>query len=87
MRSSTLAHLRRENRDRLQALRESLPDDDQELLILRIDKGMSFRDIATVVSDPGADEPALTRASARLRKRFQLVKERMRDAARREGLV
>lgn len=89
VRTTTAAHLKTENRSRMQKLREQLSDADQELLILRVDKQMSFREIAIVVAEqaPGGDAGALERAAARLRKRFQLAKDKLRRLAERDGLV
>lgn len=89
VRSATLDHLRTETKSRAAALRESLPREDQELLILRIDKGLAWNELARILhdSDDPLDAEALRRAAARLRKRFQLAKERLLALARREGLV
>lgn len=73
-----------EHRSTLVRLRDELPIEDRALLILRVDRGLSFEDIALAFAeDPettGADE--LKREAARLRKRFQLVKERLTARAR-----
>jgi RNA polymerase sigma-70 factor (ECF subfamily) len=52
--------------------RSRLPADDQTLLILRVDRGMSWREIAHVLSE--ASEPML-------RKRFERIKKQLRDLA------
>jgi RNA polymerase sigma-70 factor (ECF subfamily) len=87
-RSGTAPYQRTEVKSRARELRESLPDEDQQLLILRLERGLSFRDIAQVMSEdeePSAE--ALTREAARLRKRFQLSKERLTELLVSEGLV
>ena len=63
----------------LTRLRNELSIDDRELLILRIDRELSFDEIALLfVEDPGTvDEQALHREAARLRKRFQLIKDQL----------
>jgi len=63
----------------LTRLRNELGIEDRELLILRIDRELSFDEIALLfVEDPStADEPALRREAARLRKRFQLIKDQL----------
>jgi hypothetical protein len=43
--------------------------------------------VAEAPRDAPADAAMLRRESARLRKRFQLVKERLRDLAKEEGLI
>ena len=81
---------RAERQSRLVALREALPMEDQALLMLRVDRELSWNDLAHVLGD-GASTPlegkSLTREAARLRKRFQTIKDKLRDAAQREGLV
>jgi DNA-directed RNA polymerase specialized sigma24 family protein len=65
--------------DRLAALRAELDEDDQLLLTLRIDRELDFREIAVVMlGDADADRGAVVREAARLRKRFQTLKERLR---------
>jgi RNA polymerase sigma-70 factor, ECF subfamily len=88
VRTDTRSFLRTEGRDRFAELRRSLAAEDQELLILRVDRGLSWDDLARVTL--GQDEPAapeLKRESQRLRKRFQLLKERLLEMGKREGLV
>lgn len=84
VRTETDSFLRSERKTRLQMLRDSLPAADRELLILRIDRGLSWNDVARVM---GASPEELKTESARLRKRLQLVKERLREAAREAGLT
>lgn len=88
VRSQTEAYRRTENKARIAALRETLPAEDQALLTLRLDRGLEWRDLARVML--GAESPpeaALKKEAARLRKRFQLVKERLIELARSEGLL
>ncbi len=89
IRSSTALHLRTESKNQIRQLREQLPIEDQELLILRVDKAMSWRDLATVLSFEGRDaaDAELSREAARLRKRFQLAKNKLREKARDAGLI
>ena len=79
VRSATASFLRTENRSRFAALRDALSEDDRMLLVLRVDKKLAWNDLATVMHDgeEPLDAPTLARESARLRKRFQLVKERL----------
>jgi RNA polymerase sigma-70 factor, ECF subfamily len=88
VRSRTLAHLRSEVKDGFRKLREKLDQEEQMLLILRVDRNLSWNEIAQVMADDGDDgDEALKRASARLRQRFQKLKERLREMAVAEGLV
>ena len=89
VRSTTALHHQTGTKDRMRELRETLPPDDQLLLVLRVDREMDWRDIAVAL---GADEPQdhaarLDQEAARLRKRFERVKERLRALAQAEGLL
>jgi RNA polymerase sigma-70 factor (ECF subfamily) len=88
VRSETRPYLRTEAKDRVRALRESLPPDDQALLILRVDRQLGWTDLAEVLHQGAAplDEQGRKREAARLRKRFQIVKERLHEMGRRAGL-
>lgn len=87
-RSRTQPWQRTEIKDRLRDLRESLDDEARCLLALRLDRGMSWQEIARVTLGVEAPEPrALARESDRLRKRFQLLKEDLRARARASGLL
>jgi len=89
VRTETLSFLQTDKRDKLLALRDELPEEDRILLILRVDRRLEWTEIARVLAgdDEAPDDAALKREAARLRKRFQIVKDRLRDLARREGLV
>jgi len=90
VRTETTPFLRTEKKTRLQALRDALPEEDRMLLVLRVDRGLPWIDVARIVAtdeDAPADDAALAQEAARLRKRFQLVKDRLRDLAKREGLT
>lgn len=87
--TQTRRYLRTDFKDGFRRLRARLPIEDDELLILRIDRQLPWRDLAVVLGDPeGRLSPAqLEREAARLRKHFQVVKERLREMARAEGLI
>ena len=87
VRSSTLVHLRTEVKSEVRRLREALPQAEQMLLILRIDKAMEWQDIAAALAEQDLDPDELKREAARLRKRFQLVTEKLRELARERGLL
>jgi RNA polymerase sigma-70 factor (ECF subfamily) len=89
VRERTLPFLRSEAKSQMHALFQQLSEDDRALLQLRIDQGLSFRDLALALEfggEPASDEQ-LARAATRLRKRFQLLRERLRRLAREAGLV
>jgi RNA polymerase sigma-70 factor (ECF subfamily) len=71
-RTTTPPWKRTEVKDAVSRLRSCLPADDQTLLILRVDRGMSWREIAHVLGK--TREPTL-------RKRFERIKKQLRDLA------
>ena len=90
VRKSTLPHLRSEVKNRFALLREQLSQQDQTILILRVDKKLAWRDLAAVMlydGEPVDDEQALERETIRLRKRFQLIKDQLRKLAEAEGML
>ena len=90
VRTATLTFLKTEQKDRFSALRESLDEEDQTLLILRVDRGLAWEELARVMLEEADTAPTtddLKRESARLRKRFQLVKEKLLEMGKRAGLV
>ncbi len=87
VRSETQPHLRTDAKDRLSALRERLPPEDRELLVLRLDRRLEWKELALVMlGQEDVAREALTRESQRLRKRFQLLKDELVELGRREGL-
>ena len=88
VRTATLPLLKTAAKSALARLREGLPADDKMLLVLRGDRGLDWEAVACVFLGKDApDDADLRRESARLRKRYQLVKERLRERARGEGLL
>jgi RNA polymerase sigma-70 factor, ECF subfamily len=87
LRSRTATFLRTETRDKIAKLRATLEPDDQTLLILRINRGLGWRDIARVLSPDGdaATPAALDKLSAALRKRFERLKADLKARARDEA--
>jgi RNA polymerase sigma-70 factor, ECF subfamily len=86
-RSRTREYLRTEVKDGFAALREELPAEDQSLLILRVDRGLDWLEVAEVLGDGEIEEEELKRAAARLRQRFKTVKARLRQRAVEVGLI
>lgn len=64
-----------EDRDRFARLRAQLAPDDHVLLGLRVDREMSWTEIAKVLSGEGAE----ARDAAMLRKRYERLKSRLKD--------
>lgn len=81
LRTATPDFMRSETRSRFAALRDRLDPDDRSLLILRVDRRMPWRDIAEVLAAPGeaGDPAALSRRAAALRKRFERLKQSLRE--------
>jgi RNA polymerase sigma-70 factor (ECF subfamily) len=80
----SLTSVAREAREteRIEKLRQTLAPDEQTMIILRFDRGLSWREVAEILEEEGApvDEAAL-------RKRFERLKARLREQAIAEGLV
>ncbi len=89
LRTETAAYRRTEVKDRMQELRESLPADDQMILILRIDRELSWRELAVALADGEAptEDAEISREAAKLRKRFERIKGKLRELAEQEGLL
>jgi RNA polymerase sigma factor (sigma-70 family) len=89
VRERTLSHLRSEVKAQMQELFKQLSEDDRALLSLRIDQNLGFRELAIAIEYAGVApaEAELTRATARMRKRFQLLKDRLRRMADAAGLL
>ena len=73
VRTTTLSYLRTERKDQLARLRAGLDEDDRTLLILRVDRGLSWSEVAKVMAGEGGDGPT----AAALRKRFERIKRRI----------
>jgi len=88
VRSRTEPWLRTEVKDRLRRLRDSLAPEDRLLLVLRLDRQLAWNEVALVtLGEEAATAEELKKESARLRKRFQDLKEELRVRARRAGLL
>lgn len=74
--------------DRWHELRRELSPEDRALLVLRVDRHLAWPDIAQIMRSEGSEDSAdaLTREAARLRTRFQLLKDQLRVRARAAGL-
>jgi RNA polymerase sigma-70 factor (ECF subfamily) len=87
VRSSTLGHLRSEVKSEIRRLRDELPEPEQMLLILRVDKAFEWSEIAAALSDEELSDGELRREAVRLRKQFQRVTGKLRDLARKRGIL
>ena len=88
-RSSTPLHLRSEIRNQFREISGQLSDEDQTLIMLRVDRRLSWRELAVVLGEvEGEPSPAeMARATARLRQRFVTVKEKLRELIEAECLL
>lgn len=77
-RTSTVEYLRTAVKDRLAEARAGLSDDEQELLYLRVDRQLAWRDIARIVADDGAGDDEVRKLDQALRKRFETLKRRLK---------
>jgi RNA polymerase sigma-70 factor, ECF subfamily len=89
VRSATLRSLREDSKSELVKLRERLSLDDQTLLILRVNRRLSWLEMAQVMFHDGSEveQDLLHKEAVRLRKRYQTVKERLHKLALEAGLV
>jgi len=77
VRSLSSAYDARAANDRLARVRERLAPDEQSLLVLRVDRDLSWKEIAQVL---GIGEPSV-------RKRFERLSVKLRKLAEKEGLL
>ncbi len=70
--------------DDLEQLRAGLTPDEQSLLVLRVDRELSWREVAVAVA-MGEEDDVTARAA--LRKRFERLREKLARGARARGLL
>ncbi|MBS2011989.1 MAG: sigma-70 family RNA polymerase sigma factor [Deltaproteobacteria bacterium] len=83
MRTQTARWLETESKSQLEELRASLEPGERALLVLRLDRRLSWTEVARALQDDG-EAPA---TEAALRKRFERIKERLRALAEERGLL
>lgn len=88
IRTATAAFRKTDVKDKVAKLRESLSPEERELLLLRVDRGLSWNEIAEVClgAEQSAEE-AIKLEAARCRKQFERAKTKLRKLAEREGLL
>jgi RNA polymerase sigma-70 factor (ECF subfamily) len=87
IRTRTRTFMRTETKDAVAQLRLQLDPEDQEILILRIGRQMSWIDIARVMHEgEPLEEADLKRSAARLRQRFNRAKARLKELVQESGL-
>lgn len=83
VRTITAVHQRSAVKDELRTLRAGLPEEDQTLLVLRVDRDLGWREVAQIMGDEAATPAELDRHAAALRKRFERVKAELRKKMQR----
>jgi hypothetical protein len=76
---------RRTRRLAVATLRSALLPDDRELLVLRLDRRLRWRELAITALGEAADEPALSAEARRLHERYRALRRRMTQLTRRAG--
>lgn len=69
--------------ERVALLRDALEPEERTLLILRIDRGLSWHEVALVLAEDGGAPPS----EVALRKRFERLKGKLGKAAKDYGLL
>jgi RNA polymerase sigma-70 factor (ECF subfamily) len=83
VRTATREIQRTEVKDEFRVLREQLDPEEHELLLLRLDRGLPWKDIARILG--GTDDVGAR--AALLRKRFERAKQRLKKLAIEHGLI
>lgn len=79
VRSATVEYLRTEVKTKLALAREKLSDDERTILMLRVDRQLGWREIAEIMADEKLSDDDLRKRDQALRKRFETIKNRLRD--------
>lgn len=82
VRSQTVPHQRSSVRDAVTRLRDELATEDRALLILKVDRRLSWSEIAEVLAQDGTPVAEVT-----LRKRYERIKQRLKKLGERAGLL
>jgi DNA-directed RNA polymerase specialized sigma24 family protein len=74
-------------RSKIATLRACLQEEDRELLILRIDRGFDWHELAVISLGEGAAPLEIERESTRLCARFAVVRDELAASARQQRLL
>ena len=86
-RSRTRPYQRTDVKDRFAELRASLSPEEQTLLVLRIDRDLSWDEVARIMFDgDDPDDDSLRRHATNLRQRFRKLKLQLEEWARSQDL-
>lgn len=86
-RTQTAPYQRTEVKDALRELRDALDPEEHEVLILRLDRAMSWKEIAVATSPDDGSHIDIDGRAATLRKRYERTKARLRELALARGLL
>lgn len=79
-RTETRSLLRTGPKERLSALRAELDPEDEQLLVLRLNRGLGWKAVAAILLGVGdVDSPNVQRAAARYRQRYRALKQRLKS--------
>jgi RNA polymerase sigma-70 factor, ECF subfamily len=81
VRDASLARLEAMH-DAFANVRAQLDDEEQVILVLRVDRDMGWREIAVVLAPETDSDAEVERIASTLRKRFERIKVRIRELAR-----
>lgn len=88
IRTQTLTYLRTDAKDGLAALRESLDAEDQQLIVLRTKRNLSWNEVAAImIGSDDIDSENVKRGAARYRQRYKTLKQRLKEQALDAGLL
>lgn len=88
IRTATATFRKTEVKESIARLRASLSEEERELLLLRVDRRLSWNEIAVVqLGGDAGGEDAVKVTAARCRKQFERAKQKLRKLAEQEGLV
>jgi RNA polymerase sigma-70 factor (ECF subfamily) len=79
--ASTSGGISTTRRDQLDDMRASLSDEDRDLVVLRVERGLAWKEIAAAFLEDGDSDPeSLVREAARLRQRFRAIRVKIATA-------
>jgi RNA polymerase sigma-70 factor (ECF subfamily) len=88
VRTATLPLFKTAGRAAVARLRDELPSEDRMLLMMRIDQSLAWEDIARMFLErKSLPHEDVRREAARLRKRYQFVRARLRKRAGAAGVL
>ena len=86
-RTQTAPFQRSEVRAEIRTMIEALAPEDHEIMILRLDRRMAWKDIARAISEDDVPASALDQRAASCRKRYERIKSQLRITAAERGLL